>query len=265
MTEGGECEAVEWMCMRRHSVGAEKRTLRSCGNGWLLSLLKKDRFEVLDGLHNLGSGEMQFVRTALKVVDVAPVLRFRLKPLLVKRVTFLFLPLLGGIALPIGSDETVVLIIQLCLSLLKALPLLNSGGNVRLNTTNLAVDLSLDTIKLGQHSRFVISLRLPFVFLNSSFLGLIGWNLAHGINLESHVGSSVISLANVLRELQHPLALTVVIASRISKATTKGIHLLFDGRDGSFVIFLVPLQAIPLLLQLLIGSRNRVPQSRGWR
>jgi len=141
-----------------------------------------------------------------------------------------------------------VLLVEPGLTLLKALPLLVRSRDVGFHALDLALNLLLDLVKLASSSILVVTLLLPLRLLGCSFLGLFLGNASQIFCLKSEVGSSIIGLADVLRELEYALALALVTTTSIGEAVSKRIHLLLDIGNGCLVIFLVPLQAIALLL-----------------
>jgi len=173
-----------------------------------------------------------------------------------QRCTFLLSSLLGGKTLSVGGDETVVLLVEPGLTLLKAFPLLECSRDVRLYTLHLALNLLLGLVKLASDGVLVVTLLVPFGFPGRSFLGFFFGNATQILCLNGKIGGRIISLANVLCKLKDALALALVTASGVGKAIPKGIHLFLDISDGCLVVFLIPLQAIPLLLQLLVGRSN---------
>jgi hypothetical protein len=219
IVERGKGEARKRIRMRRQAVRAGQRTFRSRRDRLLLlSSLEQERLVMLDILYMLTSLNIQFMSTSLESVDGAPVRIFGADPLMNDCLPLLLFPLLGREAFLVGSDEALILFVESCLALLEALPLLNGRGDIRFDTIGLLCNLSLDIVKLGRQSILVVKLLLPRLFANYSFLGLLLGNISKSIKLQGEVGSGIVSLANVLGELQSSLALTLIVASGISKA-----------------------------------------------
>jgi hypothetical protein len=219
IVERGKGEARKRIRMRRQAVRAGQRTFRSRRDRLLLlSSLEQERLVMLDILYMLTSLNIQFMSTSLEAVDGAPVRIFGADPLMNDCLPLLLFPLLGREAFLVGSDEALILFVESCLALLEALPLLNGRGDIRFDTIGLLCNLSLDIVKLGRQSILVVKLLLPRLFANYSFLGLLLGNISKSIKLQGEVGSGIVSLANVLGELQSSLALTLIVASGISKA-----------------------------------------------
>lgn len=246
--ERWEREAGEAITVRRHAC-AGKVTLRRGRNRHLLvRLLKKELFVVLDRLHHLSGSDILLLSPPFIAVDVTPILMLDISALCSQSCTFLFSSLLGGEPFGVGGYETIVLLVKPGLTLLKALPLLVRSRDVRFDALDLALNLLLDLFKLASSSILGISLLLPLRLFDCSFLGLFLGNAPQIFCLTSEIGGSVIGLADVLCELKYALALALVTTTSIGEAVSKRIHLLLDVGNGCLVIFLIPLQAIALVL-----------------
>lgn len=243
--ERGEREAGEGVRVWRHAGAGE----RAFGCGWyrhvMLRLLHQHLFILLDRLYHLTHGDISVLGPTLKTVDVAAVLVLHVGTLLAKSGTLLFPSLLSGKAFSIGGNETVVLLVEPQLTLLKTFPLLQGSGHIGLHALNLALDSSLDVVKLASNGVFVVALLFPRGLLGCSFCGVFLRNVTEVVGLKGIFSSSVVGLANVLSELEDSLALAFITTSSVGKAIAQIVDLLSDGTDGGLVILLVPLQTVP--------------------
>jgi hypothetical protein len=201
----------------------------------------------------------------LKAIDVAAILVLNISAMLLQSRAFLLPSLLGSEAFLVGSDQPVVLLVQPSLALLKALPLLQCSTDVGLHALDLALNVALDCVEFARDSILIVTFRFPFRFLGCSFMCIVLRYATQLLGLNHKLSSSIIGLADVLRELKNALALALITTSSISKTVTECVDLLLDSGNGCFVVLLVPLQAITLFLELLFGCRNRVFQGRCWR
>lgn len=214
----------------------------------LLCLLDEKVLELLDRLQYLQSTRILFVRASLETVDVAAVLVFDVCTLLSHCSALLLSSLLRGKPFGVGSDEAIVLLVELDLPMLKTFPLLQSSTNLSSHTLHLALDLGFGVVELARKSVLVVALLFPLLLLRLSLLNFVHRYLSQAVNLEHKVSGCFIGLTDVLLELKYALALALVIASGIGKAVAESFHLLSDSSNGGLVILLTSLQAVTLLL-----------------
>jgi hypothetical protein len=145
--ERREREGRESVAVGRHAR-AGKSTLRSGRNGHTLRLLIK-LLILLVGMQHLGGTDIALFSSLLVGVDVAAVLVLNIGTLLPQSGAFLLPTLLGGETLFVGGNESVVLLVEPSLTLLKALPLLEGSRDIGLCSLNFALDFLLGLAELA--------------------------------------------------------------------------------------------------------------------
>src|SRR5690242_292610 len=244
LRKGEGCESV---AVRRHGC-ARKWAFRRGGNRLVVGTLHQKSFVVLSSLQELGGSNVLLLSSMLETVDAATVLLLNIRTLLSQSMALLLPTLLGREPFLVSGDQAIVLLIQSCLTLLKAFTFLKCVCNVGLHALDLGFNVGLDCIKFTSHSVLVVTFFLPFRLLCCSFFGLFFWNCTQIFGLQREFSSSVVCLSDVLRKLKDTLALTLIAAPSVRQAIAKGVDLFLDRRDGSFVVFLITLQTVALLL-----------------
>ena len=191
---GGECEVGETVAIGRHGRAWEI-AFRSGRNGHMLvRLLKEKLFVLLDGHQNLTGGDILLFSASFVAVNVTPILVLNFSALCSQCRALLFSSLLRSKALGVGGYETVVLLVEPGLTLLKTLPLLEGSRDIGLHTLHLSLNLLLGLVEFASNGVFVVTLLLPLCLLGCRLFSLILGNASQVFCLNGELGGRVFSL-----------------------------------------------------------------------
>ena len=208
-------EASKTVGMRRHGCAREVAFRCSRNRHVLMHLLKKKLFVMLQSLQHLSGSHVLFLSSPLVVVDVASILVLDIGTLCSQGCAFLLSTLFGGKAFGVGGHETVVLLVESGLTLLKTLPLLVGRIDIRLDALHLALNLLLGLFKLASNRILVVALLFPLGLLGCSLFRFVFGDISQVLCLKGEICSSIVGLADILCELEYALALALITATSI--------------------------------------------------
>lgn len=139
----------------------------------MMRTLQQENLVVLGGLQDLRRGDIVLFSSVFKTIDIAAVLALDVGALLSQSMTFLLSSLFGRETFLVGGNETVVLLIEPCLTLLETFTLLYGSRDIRLHALDLSLDVGLDCVELASHGVLVVTLLFPLCFLSCSLSSIL--------------------------------------------------------------------------------------------